>query len=130
MTAAAARDLGRALGAVPGRVTSPLAAGSNELIANGARLVRGAHDVLELLFGEGAPVAQPDDREALTPELQRLLEAIGDGQDTIAALVRAGLAPDEALVSLGTLELTGLRAAYGGRKVRGASLVSRVTLGR
>ncbi len=116
VTAACARDLGRAVGAVPGRVTSPLAAGPNGLIAKGARLVRGASDVLELLFGEGAAGAQQDDREVLTPELQRLLDAIGGGLDTIAALVRGGLAPDEALASLGTLELTGyVRRATGGR---------------
>ncbi len=116
VTAAWARDLGRALGAVPGRVTSPLAAGPNDLIARGARLIRGAHDVLELLFGEAAGGEPLDDREALEPGLQRLLDAVGDGRDTIEALVRAGLAAEAALASLGALELSGyVRRVAGGR---------------
>ncbi|MBV9839418.1 MAG: DNA-protecting protein DprA [Solirubrobacterales bacterium] len=116
VTAKCARELGRAVGAVPGRVTSPLAAGPNHLIAQGALLVRGAQDVLELLFGDGAGAAVSDDREALSPEDQRLVQAIGEGLDTIGALVRAGLAPDEALASLSALELTGyVRRATGGR---------------
>ena len=32
-------------------MTAPLAAGTNALIADGAQLVRGPQDVLELLFG-------------------------------------------------------------------------------
>lgn len=115
-TAAWALELGRSVGAVPGRVTSPLAAGPNNLIVGGAGVVRGAQDVIELLFGQAAPLALPDDRQPLTAELQRLLEAIGEGQDTSAALVHVGLAPDEALASLGALELMGyVRRVAGGR---------------
>jgi DNA processing protein len=55
ITAGLAADLGRDIAAVPGLVTSPLSEGAHGLIADGARLVRGAHDVLELLFGAGAP---------------------------------------------------------------------------
>jgi DNA processing protein len=47
--ASIARSLGRTVAAVPGRVTSPVSRGTNALLMAGARLVRGAQDVLELL---------------------------------------------------------------------------------
>lgn len=43
-------DLGSQLGAVPGPVTSRVSAGPNALLAGGARLVRGAEDVIEWLI--------------------------------------------------------------------------------
>jgi DNA processing protein len=49
ITANLAADLGRELGAVPGPVSSRASAGSNDLLAGGACLVRGASDVLEAL---------------------------------------------------------------------------------
>ncbi len=116
VTAARALELGRALGAVPGRITSPLAAGSNDLIARGARMVRGTQDVLDLLFGEGTITAAMEHRDPLNPELHRLLRAIGEGEDTVAALTRAGLTPEEGLAALGALELAGyVRREAGGR---------------
>src|SRR2546421_285014 len=54
VTAAVARELGREVGAVPGHVTSGLAAGTNALIADGAHLIDGAQAVLDLLYGAGA----------------------------------------------------------------------------
>ncbi len=49
ITANLAADLGRELGAVPGPVHSRASAGTNDLLAGGACLVRGASDVLEVL---------------------------------------------------------------------------------
>src|SRR5262249_46241376 len=48
-----AANLGRDVGAVPGPVNSRLAAGPNDLLVDGACLVRGASDVLEVLAGTG-----------------------------------------------------------------------------
>jgi DNA processing protein len=48
-TADFAADIGRAVGAVPGQITSRLAVGTNGLIQAGAALVAGVADVLELL---------------------------------------------------------------------------------
>ncbi|MGA2322086.1 MAG: DNA-processing protein DprA [Solirubrobacteraceae bacterium] len=45
-----AQTLGRAVAAVPGRVTSPCSSGTNKLLMEGAHLVRGPGDVLELLY--------------------------------------------------------------------------------
>ena len=53
ITAGFAQDLGREVGAVPGQATSPLAAGPNRLLSEGAAVVRSASDVLDALFGPG-----------------------------------------------------------------------------
>jgi DNA processing protein len=116
LTSSRALELGRAVGAVPGRVTSPQAAGPHGLLARGATIVRGPQDVLDLLFGRGARTAPEQTRVALPDELRQLLQTVSDGRDTIAALARAGLAPDAALASLSALELAGyLRREAGGR---------------
>lgn len=116
LTAAFARGLERPVGAVPGRITSPLGAGPNALLARGALLVRGPQDVLDALFGAGVRVALADQRAPPSPELRGLLGAIADGHDTAGALARAGVAPDEGLAALAELELAGyIRREPGGR---------------
>lgn len=120
ITAGQAADLGREVAAVPGLVTAPLAAGTNALIADGAQLVRGAHDVLELLFGAAALEllpARPDGRTAgLDADLRALLERVGGGCDTVAALASSGTDVDAVLAGLAQLELRGLvRRGPGGR---------------
>jgi DNA processing protein len=49
ITARIANELGRTLGAVPGPVSSRSSVGTNQLLANGARLIRDAADVLAAL---------------------------------------------------------------------------------
>jgi DNA processing protein len=120
ITAGQAADLGREVAAVPGLVTAPLAAGTNALISDGAQLVRGAHDVLELLFGAAALQllpARPDARAAgLEPDLRALLDRVGAGCDTVAALAGSNGAVDAVLAGLAQLELRGLvRRGPGGR---------------
>lgn len=120
ITAGQAADLGREVAAVPGLVTAPLAAGTNALIADGAQLVRGAHDVLELLFGAAALTllpARPDDRAVgLDADLRALLERVGGGCDTVSALASSGRDVDAVLAGLAQLELRGLvRRGPGGR---------------
>jgi DNA processing protein len=116
LTSATAAELGRAVGAVPGRVTSPLAAGPHRLLAGGAAIIRGPQDVLDLLFGRGAREAPAQARVALSDVLERVLRGISDGHDTIAALARMGLPAEEALTALSSLELAGyVRREAGGR---------------
>lgn len=121
ITAGQAADLGREVAAVPGLATSPLAAGTNALIADGAQLVRGPQDVIELLFGAAALslLSQQADRtDELDPDLRALLEQVGGGRDTVAALTTAGAGVDAVLAGLAQLELRGLvRRAPGGRYV-------------
>ena len=116
VTAGFARRLGRPLGAVPGQVTSPRAAGPNALLAEGATIVRDAQDVLDELFGAGARTAAVDDRPELSEELALLLAGLSDGHGTAAALVRAGFEPEQGLGALASLELAGyVRREPGGR---------------
>jgi DNA processing protein len=116
LTAAFARDLDRPVGAVPGRITAPQAVGPNRLLTQGACLVRGPQDVLDAVFGAGARTAATDERPELGPEQRALLRAIASGQDTAAALSRAGVAPEQGLAELASLELAGyIRRGPGGR---------------
>lgn len=122
ITAGQAADLGREVAAVPGLVSSPLAAGANALIVDGARLVRGPRDVLELLLGtDGVALAPADDerrRDVLDPDLRRLLERVRAGEDTVAALADRPASLDATLAGLAQLELRGLvRRSAGGRYV-------------
>ncbi len=116
LTAGSARELGRAVGAVPGRVTSSQSVGPNRLLAEGARLVRDPQDVLDALFGAGVRVAAGDLRPELDEPAASLLRAIADGHDTVTALARAGVTPDRGLAALASLELSGhVRRGPGGR---------------
>jgi DNA processing protein len=114
--ARAAQALGRAVAAVPGRVTSPLSRGTNTLLMDGASLVRGPEDVLDLLHAAGA--TQPREqalaavstkaRNDLRPGLRAILERVGAGCDTPDELARGGVELSEALLALSELELMGL----------------------
>jgi DNA processing protein len=121
ITAGFAQDLGRDLGAVPGQVTSRLAAGPNGLIADGAHVVQSASDVLDVLYGAGAG---PGPRHgagpiALGPRLAALLEAVGEGEGSPDALAADPSAAGDVLAGLTELELLGLiRRGAGGRYVR------------
>jgi DNA processing protein len=121
LTAGFANALGRPVGAVPGRVTSPLAAGPHRLLAQGAHLVRGPQDVLDALYCAGAGAPRPDrlaaeTRAPLAPELRRLLEAIASGSETLGALTRTGIPAEDCLAGVAALELAGyVRRHPGGR---------------
>lgn len=130
ITAEFAQDLGRTVGAVPGRVSTRAAAGSNRLLREGAALVRDASDVLDELFGVGAatltrPCAangeggdgdgdgvgvelEPEPGPELDAVERRLLDAVESdlGLDGISAF--AGLPVGDARTALARLELRGL----------------------
>ncbi len=125
-----ARALGRTVAAVPGRVTSPLSRGTHALLLDGASLIRGARDVLELLYPIGAPRPCAQARSAagaaleppagLEPRLKATLELVGAGCDTPDRLARAGVGANaaELLLALSELEVMGLLArGDGGRYV-------------
>jgi len=92
ITAEQASDLGREVGAVPGPVGARMSAGTNQLIADGARLVRDAQDVLDALIGPGRPRPQTSG-PALEPVLARVLDQVEGGDrdsDSIAAALGVG----------------------------------------
>lgn len=117
-----ARALGRPLAAVPGPLGSRASEGCHALLREGARLVRDASDVLDLLYGIDKPgSASPLPSAALPrlgPALRELLLRVGEGEGTLGALTAGGRGRAEVLRDLGELELMGLLArAEGGRYV-------------
>ena len=103
ITADFARDLGRVVGAVPGRVTNRAAAGSNRLMQDGAAVAIGVEDVLDQLYGVGSrpppqPVEPADDR------LRAVLAAVEECTDPAEIPARAGLDAAETRSALGRLE--------------------------
>lgn len=105
-----ARDLGRSVVAVPGRVNSRYAKGSNRLLKEGAAPVTEAQDVLDELFGVGmrsvacevAAPPEPDD-----PRLAGVLAA-AERCSTVADIARqTGLEAGQARSALGRLEADG-----------------------
>ena len=116
ITARVARDLGREVGAVPGRITAPQAAGANALLRDGAHLVDGAQALLDVLFGVGVRrAATGRDGRELAPRLREVLALLREGRDTVGALAGAGGDPATVVTALGELELSGyVRRGAGG----------------
>jgi DNA processing protein len=120
----AAEDLGREVGAVPGPVNSALSRGCNDLLADGAAIVRSARDVVDLLVGVGAideaGVRRVGSPPPVDPELAAALGAVDAGAataDEVAA--RLSLPAGETAVALARLELLGhVRADALGRYSR------------
>jgi DNA processing protein len=105
-----ARDLGRSVAAVPGRVTSRVARGTNGLLRDGAVPITAAEDVLDELFGAGmrsVPRADQARREPDDPRLARVLEAAERMSSVEAIAAGAGLDSAETRAALGRLEAEG-----------------------
>jgi len=120
ITAEMAADAGRDVGAVPGPVTARAAAGTNELIASGAALIRGATDVLDRMLGAGAgrPLFGPE----LGPGEPEALEAVEAGCVTVDEVAAAtGAGTPETARTLARLEVRGyLRGTQAGTWTRTA----------
>jgi DNA processing protein len=144
IVARVAQGLGRTVAAIPGRVSSPVSRGTNMLLMEGAPLVRGPGDALDLLYGVGAsrrsrldaprpgasasgaahehgsPAPRPGrpGSTRLEPRLQAVLEQVGAGRDTPGKLTSAGEDAGETMLALTELELMGLLGrGDGGRYV-------------
>ena len=109
ITAGQALEQGRLVYAIPGQIDKPTAAGSNRLIQQGAKLVTGAHDILDdltALFPERptpeVTVAARLDR--LSEDERAILEAVEKDETALDAIVgKSGL--PIARVSSGLLAL-------------------------
>jgi DNA processing protein len=117
-----AAALGRAVAAMPGRVTSRGSRGAHALLRDGAQLVTCAADVLELICeADGRESIEPAQAHAhaeLEPRLLRVLERVGAGCDTPERLLAEADDAGELYRSLGELELIGLLAhGDGGRYI-------------
>jgi DNA processing protein len=125
ITAEMAQDLSREVGAVPGRVGSSPAAGTNGLLRDGASVIRGGDDVLDSMLGVGTGARRDGFSPrgpALAPDLAAVLDQVERGATSADALARAsGLEPGPLAAALVRLELSGyLRSDSGGRYERTA----------
>jgi DNA processing protein len=121
ITAEMAQDLNREVGAVPGRVGSSPAAGTNDLLHEGAHVIRDAQDVLDVLVGAGAcRTLRAQTGPSLEPELAGVLDLVERGAGSTDALARAGrLEPGTLATALVRLELSGyVRSNSAGRYER------------
>jgi DNA processing protein len=105
-----ARDLGRSVAAVPGRVTSRVARGTNGLLRDGAVPITGAEDVLDELFGAGMRAVPPQEATRPDPDdprLARVLEAAERMRSVGAIAAALNLDSAETRAALGRLEAEG-----------------------
>jgi DNA processing protein len=114
VTADRAAELGRTVGAIPGQLGVRVAEGANDLIHDGAALIRDARDVLDLLFGVGvrpgglSRVPGPRPGPPLDERLTGVLEAVRAGAGTPDRIsIESALEPREAAAALARLELLG-----------------------
>ena len=118
ITAAFARDLGRAVAAVPGRVTARMAAGTNGLLRDGAIPVTSTEDVLDELYGVGLRPGRPVGAgpPPADPALLDVLDAVEGGSGVDEIVGRTGSSPAEVRAALGRLEAEGhvVRGMLGG----------------
>jgi DNA processing protein len=108
-TAAHAAQLGRALGAVPGPITSAASAGSHRVLREfDGVCVTSAADVREML-GERVTGSSEGGAEGRTDDTTRLLDALSPraGRDVDDIARRAGFSPDDARARLGFAEFEG-----------------------
>lgn len=121
ITADLASDLGRDVGAVPGPIGARMSTGTNQLISDGARLVRDAGDVLDALIGPGAsrPVSCGPEIDASLTSILDLVEGGSGDCDSIALAL--GRSAGQTMAELARLELLGyLQRSFAGAYTRTA----------
>ena len=110
ITSEFAKDLGRSVAAVPGRVTSSVARGTNGLLRDGAVPVTDTRDVLDELFGVGAREPVPISARPAEPADARLRSVLGEVERSasVEAVADAtGLSVANVRAALGRLETDG-----------------------
>jgi DNA processing protein len=115
-TAAHALDQGKEIFVVPGNITSPLSAGCNALLKQGARVVTGYQDVLDVIAPEQTmpQTLLPLGNNQLETTFIGLISAgIRDGDEL---LKRSGVPATEFNTALTMLELAGAVRPLGGNQ--------------
>jgi DNA processing protein len=112
-----ALDLGRDVFAVPGAVTNPLSEVPLALIRDGARMIRGAEDLLEDLGFDQRPPSAGGPPE-LPPHERHVYEALMAPSLPDAVARAANVSIPDAVAALTRLELRGLVRSVGGRYER------------
>ena len=107
-----ATQLGRAVGAVPGQVTSRVAEGTNNLLKDGAAVVTGPRDLLDELFGSDSEEARAARTGVAASTIEdpvqlRLLEAVEASLGIDGICAHAGVPVRQARAGLSRLERSG-----------------------
>lgn len=111
-----AKKLGKPVFAVPGSIYSLNSGGCNELIRQGATLVRNADDILAAL-GHEPKTIQKTIFTGANPEESAILEALsGEALETDKIVASTGLAAATVLSTLTVLEIKGSIKSIGGMK--------------
>lgn len=114
-TANFALEQGREVMAVPGNITSPNSAGTNQLIRSGAALISSTDDVLGAL---GISPVKPKNKQIIAADNAEeftILTLISNGiNDTELLLKKSGLQPAQFSQTLTMLEIKGSIKASGG----------------
>lgn len=85
-----AAEQGRTLYAVPGRIDSPAALGSNRLLQQGAKLVITVDDILDdlpMIFKEQPELPAAKPVAELTPDQQKILDALGSDETALDSVI-------------------------------------------
>lgn len=119
LTATYAANQGREVFAVPGSPLDPRCRGTNLLLKQGAHLVEGANDVLDIIGSERKAEVQPSAAQTAAPiETDLLLEALSPAPTEIDLLIaQTGLSASQVWVRLSELELEGKVERHEGHKV-------------
>jgi len=124
ITARMAAEQGREVFAVPGSPLDPRAAGTNDLIKQGATLTTEAADVINavtpimarpIMFGAGEPDQDPLDFDAGDSERKGIIDLLGPSPISLDDLIRmSGASPAIVRTVLLELELAGRLERHGG----------------
>ena len=124
ITARMAAEQGREVFAVPGSPLDPRAAGTNDLIKQGATLTTEAADVINavapimerpIVLGASEPDGEPLDFEAGAGERARIVNLLGPSPVSLDDLIRmSGASPATVRTVLLELELAGRLERHGG----------------
>lgn len=127
ITARMAAEQGREVFAVPGSPLDPRAAGTNDLIKQGATLTTEAADVINAVapimerpvtFGVSEPDGEPLDFDAGTGERKGIIDLLGPSPISLDDLIRmSGASPTIVRTVLLELELAGRLERHGGGMV-------------
>jgi DNA processing protein len=119
-----AAEQGREVFSVPGSPLDPRAAGTNDLIKQGATLTTEANDVINAvapimerptLFGVREPDGEPMDFDAGTNERAGIIDLLGPSPISLDDLIRmSGASPAIVRAVLLELELAGRLERHGG----------------
>jgi DNA processing protein len=106
-TVSHALEQGREVWAVPGPITSPVSAGTNYLIQQGARVALDSNEILSF-YGFSVESIQPKDLRAVPEPLQTIYTQLTQKSQSIdELLLRTGLGYTQLLEQLSQLELLG-----------------------